>query len=124
MMVRIVKYGFFGATTAGIEFIVFLVLSPFVHIYVASVVSFMVGLVVSFVFNKFVVFKNSKKITRPEVVQFVALGLVNSQLSSLMTWSVSFVLPSPVAKVISMGAIAVWSYLIMNLIIFKNKLQK
>lgn len=124
MMVRIVKYGFFGATTAGIEFIVFLVLSPFVHIYVASVVSFMVGLVVSFVFNKFVVFKNSKKITRPEVVQFVALGLVNSQLSSLMTWSVSFVLPSPVAKVISMGAIAVWNYLIMNLIIFKNKLQK
>ena len=118
---EVVKYIFFGATTAGIEFVVFLVLSPFVHIYVASVISFVVGLVTSFAFNKFIVFKNSKKVVRGEVVQFMTLGLVNSQLSSIMTWGVSFVLPSPAAKVISMGAIAVWNYILMKLVIFKKQ---
>ncbi len=118
---KLIKYGFFGATTASLELVTFLLLNEFVHIYIASTVSFFVALIVSFLFNKFIVFKNSKNVTKAEVVQFVTLGLVNSQLSSLMTWGVSFVLPSPVAKIISMGAIAAWNYVLMNFVIFKRK---
>lgn len=118
---KIIRYGLFGAITAGIEFGVFLVLSPWMHIYVASTVSFLVGLVASFVFNKFVVFRNSKTVEKSEVLQFFTLGLVNSQLSSLMTWGLSFVLPGVVAKVFSMGAIVVWNYLLMNFVIFRKK---
>ena len=117
---KLLKYGFFGATTAGIELVVFLVLSPWTHVYVASTVSFLVGLVASFVFNKFVVFKNSKQVKKAEVGQFVVLGLVNSQLSSVITWTVSLVIPNFVAKIISMGVIAVWSYVLMNFVIFKR----
>ncbi len=120
-LTRVTKYGFFGATTAGIEFVVFLVLSPWTHIYVASTVSFLVGLVASFVFNKFVVFKNSKQVRKAEVGQFVALGLINSQLSSVMTWAMSFIIPGSVAKIISMVAIAAWNYVLMNFVIFKSK---
>lgn len=118
---KLLKYGFFGATTAGIEFVVFLVLSPWTHVYVASTVSFLVGLVASFMFNKFVVFKNSKQVNKAEVGQFVVLGLVNSQLSSVITWTMSLVIPSFVAKIISMGAIAAWNYILMNFVIFKKK---
>ncbi len=117
---KLLEYGFFGATTAGIEFVVFLVLSPWTHVYVASTVSFLVGLVVSFIFNKFVVFENSKEVNKAEVGQFVVLGLVNSQLSSVITWTVSLVIPNFVAKIISMGVIAVWSYVLMNFVIFKR----
>lgn len=118
---KIIRYGLFGTITAGLEFSVFLVLSPWAHIYVASTVSFLVGLVASFIFNKFVVFRNSKTVEKSEVLQFFTLGLVNSQLSSLMTWGLSFVLPGVVAKVFSMGAIVVWNYLLMNFVIFRKK---
>ena len=118
---KLLKYGFFGATTAGIEFIVFLLLSPWAHIYVASTASFLIGLVASFIFNKFIVFRNSKQANKTEVVQFLALGLTNSQLSSVMTWAISTILPSIWAKIISMGAIIVWNYLLMNFVIFKKK---
>lgn len=118
---RVIKYGFFGVTTAGIEFVVFLLLSPWTHIYVASTISFLVGLVVSFTFNKFIVFKNSDIVKKSEAVQFLVLGLANSQLSSVMTWAMSLVVPGFVAKIINMGAIAIWNYLLMNFVIFKKR---
>lgn len=118
---KLLKYGFFGAITAGIEFVVFLLISQFMHIYAASTISFVVGLSASFIFNKFVVFNNSKQANKTEVMQFLALGLTNSQLSSVMTWAISTILPSIWAKTISMGAIIVWNYLLMNFVIFKKK---
>ena len=121
---KIGKYGIFGVITAGLEFVIFMVLSMWIHIYAASALSFLVGLVTSFVFNKFVVFKNSKKVTRREVVQFFALGLVNSQLSSLITLVAVLVVPRSVAKIISMGTIATWNYVLMNFIIFKKDVSK
>ncbi len=120
-LTKIIKYGFFGAATAGFEFVVFLLLSPWTHVYVASTVSFLAGLIVSCVFNKFFVFKNSMGVGKSEVAQFFTLGLINSQLSSMMTWSISLILPEFIAKIISMGVIAVWNYLLMNLVIFKKR---
>ena len=123
-MKKIGKYGIFGVITAGLEFVIFMVLSMWIHIYAASALSFLVGLVTSFVFNKFVVFKNSKKVARCEIVQFFALGLVNSQLSSFMTFIASMIMPKSVAKILSMGAIATWNYVLMNFIIFKKDVSK
>ena len=123
-MKKIGKYGIFGVITAGLEFVIFMVLSMWMHIYAASALSFLAGLATSFVFNKFVVFKNSKKVTRREVVQFFALGLVNSQLSSLITLVAVLVVPRSVAKIISMGTIATWNYVLMNFIIFKKDISK
>ena len=121
---KIVKYGFFGALTAGIEFVVFLLISPVTYTYVASFVSFSLGLISSFIFNKFIVFKNSKKVVKGEVAQFFVLGLVNSQLSSLITYGLAFITPKPIAKIVTMGLIAGWNYLLMNFIIFKIKEDK
>lgn len=118
---KAIKYIVFGGVTASLEFAIFLLLSPWTHIYVASTASFMVGLVASFIFNKFMVFKNSKDIDKSEVFQFATLGLVNSQLSSLMTWAISMILPGYVAKILSIGAIVVWNFLLMNFVIFKRK---
>ena len=118
---KVLKYGFFGGVTAGLEFVIFLMLSSWTHIYVASMVSFLVGLAASFLFNKFIVFQNSKTVSKMETVQFLALGLINSQLSSAVTWATSIFLPRPVAKIISMGAVAVWNYVLMNRVIFKKK---
>lgn len=118
---KLIKYGFFGATTAAIEFVAFLIFNELVHIYIASTISFVIGLVTSFLFNKFIVFKNSKKVSRAEVLQFASLGIINSQLSSVITWGLSLVITPLVSKIITMALIAVWNYVIMNLVIFKDK---
>lgn len=117
---KLIKYVFFGITTAGLEFGAFLMLLPLTHIYIASTISFLVGLIASFVFNKFAVFKNSKRIHKIEILQFVALGLFNSQFSSLMTTGLTLVVPPVVAKAISIAFIAIWNFLIMNFVIFKK----
>lgn len=121
---RVIKYGIFGVTSAAIEFCIFLLLANITHIYVAAMVSFLIGLVSSFIFNKFIVFKNSKKIAKKETLQFFVLGVVNSQLSSIVTTMLSWLLPGYVAKVLTMAAIAGWNYLIMGRIIFKNNQKK
>lgn len=120
---KVIKYGIFGIASAAIEFCVFLLLVGFAYIYVASTVSFLAGLISSFIFNKFIVFKNSKKITAKETLQFFTLGAVNSQLSSVVTTSLSWLLPGYVAKVITMAVIAGWNYLIMGRLIFKSERQ-
>ena len=121
---KLIRYGFFGSLSACIELGVFLLLSPHTYVYVASSASFLAGLVFSFIFNKFIVFKNSKNVAKGEVLQFITLGLVNSQVSSLVTYGLSFVIPKTFAKIITIGLIAGWNYLLMNLIIFKKKEDK
>ena len=116
---KVLVYLSLGLVTAGVEFVVFVLLEGVVNIYVASTVSFLVGLVVSFLFNKFLVFRNDKQIKLRESVQFLVLGLVNSQASSIITLALSLVVPGYVAKVTSMFFIAMWNYLVMNKIIFK-----
>lgn len=117
---KIVKYLFFGVVTAGVEFCVFILLVSLMHIYIASTISFIAGLVTSFLFNKFVVFKNSRRVAKSEVGQFIMLGVVNSQLSALLTLGFSFLIPSALAKILTMAMIALWNYLLMNLVIFKK----
>lgn len=118
---RVARYGSLGLVTAGLELAAFVVLDIVMHIYAASVVSFFVGLITSFLFNKFLVFKNTKKVTQKEVAQFATLGLANSQLSAIITWSIAFITPGYTAKIISIVFIAIWNYLIMNFIIFRKQ---
>lgn len=120
-LTRVITYALFGSFSALIELGVFLLLSASVHIYIASSVSFVTGLIFSFIFNKFIVFKNSKKITKGEIIQFTTLGLLNSQISSVVTYGLSFVASKTFAKIVTIALIAGWNYLLMNFIIFKKK---
>jgi len=117
---KILRYIVCGGVSAGLEFLVFAALYQLTEIYISAFVSFLCGLVASYLLNKYIVFKK-KGTTGVEVTQFVILGLVNSQISSLMTIGLSFVVPAIVAKFISIVLIAVWNFIIMNTIIFKIK---
>lgn len=114
------RYILFGLVTAGLEFSTFLFVGVWMHIYIASVVSFAVGLIASFLFNKFIVFKSSSAISKKEVLQFIGLGVLNSQLSAILTVAVSLFAPVFVAKSASIACIAAWNYVIMRMIIFRK----
>ena len=116
---RVMKYCFFGGCSAAIEFIVFYLLKDLVPIYVSSVISFFAGLISSFLFNKYIVFRK-KGINRGEIVQFVCLGLVNSQMSSFVTILFTSLLPQLMAKMSSIILIAIWNYFIMSKLVFTS----
>lgn len=121
---KVFKYGLFGAISAAAEFVTFIVLiiaTDAKHTYIAATISFLAGLMLSFVFNKFFVFKNSKEVRKAETVQFLVLGLMNSQVSSFITYALAFILPQVFAKIVTIGLVAGWNYLLMNFIIFKKR---
>lgn len=116
---KVVRYGIFGAVSALAEFLTFILLKDHFHLYIASTISFIIGLFVSFVSNKYFVFRK-KDMKVSEVVQFIILGVVNSQLSSLITVGLSLILPLWISKGLTIGIVAIWNYLLMNHIIFRQ----
>lgn len=120
---RPIKFIGGGIISATVEFSSFYFLVDFFDLYIASVTSFLLGLVTSFLFNKFIVFKSnaSQRGFTKEVISFGVLGLVNSQLSGFLTISLASLFQEEfVAKIVTMMIIAAWNYIIMGKIIFKN----
>jgi len=117
---KILRYIICGGISAGIEFLVFAALFQLTEIYIAAVLSFLCGLVTSYLLNKYIVFKK-QGVDGVEVTQFLVLGLINSQLSSLITVGLTFIVPAVVAKLMSIVLIAIWNFIVMNTIIFKIK---
>ena len=114
------QYLFFGAIAAVTELATFIILVSSFSTYASAVISFLFGLIMSFIFNKFFVFKSSKG-AHFELFPFILLGLANSQVSGFLTSYLSTIVGYPLlAKVISMAAIAVFSYTIMKYAIFKK----
>jgi len=123
---KVITYVFFGGISALIEFLIFLIADVFLCIYLAAFLSFCCGLIASFLFNKLVVFRSRTKGCLDfsnEAARFVILGAINSQISSFMTLGLAEAMPGIIAKIITMVAIAVWNYIIMNRLIFRRQVH-
>lgn len=114
-----------GGISALVELASFLALKGlFDSIYWPSLISFSLGLVASFLLNKYVVFgsRAGRKKFASEVAMFIVLGIINSQISAwLTTGLVSLMGREVVAKIITMAFVATWNYLVMSRLIFRNK---
>ena len=123
-MYKILKYIFFGGLSALIEFLSYALLKQFINggdfqIGLISAISFSLGLISSFLFNKFLVFQKKDKQSK-EVFQFICLGLVNLIISSTLTVLLSKIIDPIFAKIVTMALIVVWNFLLMNFVIFKK----
>lgn len=120
--IRIIKYIFFGILTAIIEFLIFVICKSFLALYIASIIASFISIIASFVFNRFFTFSDrGRGNVHLEASSFFVLGFINSNLSATLVVILSNVFPNNISKLISMAIITIWNYLIMNLIIFKNK---
>jgi putative flippase GtrA len=121
---RVIRFLVSGGSAAVTEYGVFLFLFDLVKIdvVIANGISFLCGLMVSFLLNKHWVFK-SKQRARMEVVLYVILALVNLLLSSLFIQLLVHTAGiSPfIAKLIGMVVIAAWNYLFFSRLIFKQR---
>lgn len=118
---KIVKFLISGGSAAAVEYAFFILIILWgATAVVAQPVSFCAGLAVSFLLNKHWVF-SSKGSVKKEIPAFIALGLTNLVVTTGIVWIFTdylHILPL-IAKVIVMGMVACWNFIIFNKMIFR-----
>lgn len=122
---RVAKFLSSGATAAFVEFALFIILAPIlkVSVFIAAVLSFCGGLVVSYTLNSRFVFKNKRdsRRKREQIILFSLLATTNLLVSAVGTSVLDLALPVVAAKLCLMITIAVYNYFIFKHIIFNDK---
>lgn len=122
-MFRLFKFLVSGGTAALIEYSVFLILDGIgVHLVIANSVSFICGLLVSYILNRLWVFSSRAAVKRQFFI-YVLLAGINFSISNIMILLLvdGLNISSPFAKIMIMVTIASWNYILFSKIIFKNK---
>ena len=117
---RVTRFILSGSLAATAEFSSFLVCT---HIFsmtlpVSQSISFLFGLTVSYLLNKFWVFKSKGRV-KDELPKYVILAVLNLLLSNVLIvllHTAGFV--AWLAKLIVMASVASWNFLIFQKIIF------
>lgn len=126
---RIAGYLFVGGLAFVIEYVSFAAIIAILPIIVlAQSTSFGLGLVVSFLGNRYYTFKSGsgqgiyKHDAKGQAVRYLALGLFNLVCTNvLIYWQVEVLLIDPlVAKIITMAMVVVWNFIIFSRLIFKT----
>ncbi len=122
---RIIHYTAAGLFAFSAEYITFLILLyglTFSSV-ASNVISFMVGLCISFILNKFWTFglNNQSQNTKNQASIYALLALFNLVVTSLLIgFFVSIGIPGFVAKIALMGMIVAWNFIVFKKIIFKD----
>lgn len=113
-----------GGISAAVEFTSFLLFIRLTgDVFWPALASFGCGLASSYLLNSRFVFKawgRTKKQKSRQLSVFVMLGVFNAFLSSWLVLAFSHALPKIVAKFGVITFIAIWNYLIMKKIIFRD----
>lgn len=118
-----IKFLFSGGSAAIVEYGVFVGFqTAHLSVYIANIVSFCSGLIVSYILNRLWVFKSNNQ-PHKEFFTYVCLAMFNLLLTTILigilTRSVGI---NPfVVKLVLMITIAVWNYLLFSKLIFKAK---
>ncbi len=120
---RILRFLVSGGLAAIVEGSSFLLLHHLkLPIILANTVSFLCGLIVSFLMNKLWVFAN-KGDTSLQLILYFTLAGVNLVLSNLIIWLLVNETPAAplIAKIFTMIVIAAWNYAFFSKLIFKDR---
>lgn len=128
LQLRLIRYGIFGGLSYLIDISSFLILYNIFHtaLFLATSISFTLGLLFSFATNKLFVFEATKQeahhTTTRQAILYGALVVFNM----LFTYIFVKVLleahvASAIAKTLSTACITLWNFFIYKRIIFKKK---
>lgn len=122
-----IRYLIAGGSAALIEYAAFLLIDGLTsQLLFSNVVSFIIGLLVSFMLHKTWSFAGEHSYNgNKQLLAYAVLAIINSILSSIIIYLLvnSVGLPPWIAKVACMGMITIWNYLILNRLIFRRSNQ-
>ena len=89
----------------------------------AVAISFWLGLIISFILQKFITFKDRRTHHRIVIKQLVAVSLLvlfNFGFTILVTKLLSYAIPAVVCRTIALGVTTIWNYYLYKSRIFSN----
>lgn len=126
--IQLLRYLFAGSVAFGIDMGILWFLTDIAHIYfmISSTISFLVGLIVSYLMSIFWVF-DEKRIEKKtvELTIFAAIGGVGLVLTSSFMWlftSVLFVYYI-YSKILTTGIVFIWNFIAKKKILFTKKMN-
>lgn len=123
-MGQIFRYLGVGVFCAGLEYSIFMLLhkiSPNI-LAVINAVAYGSGLIASFILNKAVVFKGQQQLkTKYQFIAYCTLAALNYSIGTILLIQLMNLAAMPVwiSKILSMGAVASWNFLIYKKIIYR-----
>lgn len=129
--VSVVRYGIVGISAFAGEYLSFLLLIQLLpasngRLVLAQCLSFCVGLTISFTGNRQYTFWSQAgydRHIRGQLLTFGLLSVLNLILTNIGLWlMVDYAQLRPeIAKLMIMGVIIIWNYILMRLVIFREK---
>jgi putative flippase GtrA len=119
---RVLKFLLSGGLAFTIEYIAFIVLIyAFVAwLAIANIISFCLGLITSFLLNKYWVFNNDQK-SKKQPILYGTLAICNLIISTFVISTLGTIIEPAIIKVVMVIAIAIWNYFIYKYFIFSYK---
>lgn len=124
MIKKTIRYLFTGGLGAGLNFSIYFILLNLFGLWylLASIVSFSFSTIASFYFQKYLTFENiSKDNIHKQIFLFFIFALINLLATVvLMLFFVEILaINKLLAKILTIGTIAVWSFFVYQKFIFK-----
>lgn len=121
---RSYRYILIGGSVYLLEMIVITVAQTFGATAVTAVaISFLVGVIASFLLQKFVAFDDKRTqhhILIPQVIAFALLVLFNFGFTLFVTDILASSLPTTIARTLALGATTIWNFYLYKTRIFKT----
>jgi putative flippase GtrA len=126
LLTRLIEYGITGGAWFWSGYIVFALLYSGLKwgIVPAKIISYLFGLSVNFILERFWVFGDAraKKQIQKVTVRYVILSAINLGIDTAIVWGLSKVGISPyIGQFISAGFFTVWNYIWYHLWVFAKK---
>ena len=123
-LTRVAKFATVGTINTAIDLSLFAVLT---HVFrwdviAANVVSYSSGVLSSFLMNKFWTFEDHTPLSssvRP-FLRFCLINLIGLLLSTTLVALLSRILPKITAKVVSVGGVFCWNYVMSKLWVYRS----
>lgn len=119
------KYLLTGGSSTLLEYVSFILLHNAIRVplVVSNIVSFCIGFMYTFILHNFWTFAGKhRQAMKIKFVSYAVLATINIVLTSLLIKFIVYRLgiwPS-LAKLICMGLVVLWNYLLLNRVIFKR----
>lgn len=129
-MNKVKNYLIIGVLAFAIEYISFIIIYKFLTVViVAQTISFIAGLVVSFLGNRHYTFNTKNSIDsfkhgmRAQAGRYMALAIFNLICTNILIyWQVNSLVIDPfIAKILTMAMVVVWNFIIFNKVIFRSQ---
>lgn len=122
---NLILYGIIGGFTAGIDFLIFYVLTTYGDVFylVANIISVSVGISLSFILNKKYNFKVNNKVLKRFLI-FISVGLSGMILSSVLLYFFIDIIDFEkiISKFLSIVFVVLTQFFVNKLITFKQEL--